>query len=128
MTQDKGLMLSMGNNSFDCTAKWGSNALSVSQHRTLHSTCTPAPSAPCLSPSLAGCRRHPAHVPPLSSDFPPPALSPLPFPQDAADILLMDDSFTSIVSAVKWGRNVFASVTKFLQFQLTANVVSRPGV
>jgi hypothetical protein len=43
--------------------------------------------------------------------------------QDAADILLMDDSFSSIVSAVKWGRNVYASVTKFLQFQLTANVV-----
>ena len=43
--------------------------------------------------------------------------------QDAADILLMDDSFSSIVSAVKWGRNVYSSVTKFLQFQLTANVV-----
>lgn len=47
--------------------------------------------------------------------------------QDAADILLMDDSFSSIVSAVKWGRNVYASVTKFLQFQLTANVVSFEG-
>mmetsp|Transcript_15651 Transcript_15651/g.38981 ORF Transcript_15651/g.38981 Transcript_15651/m.38981 type:complete len:1717 (-) Transcript_15651:132-5282(-) len=44
--------------------------------------------------------------------------------KDAADILLMDDSFSSIVSAVKWGRNVYASVTKFLQFQLTANVVA----
>lgn len=30
----------------------------------------------------------------------------------------------SIVSAVKWGRNVYSSVTKFLQFQLTANVVA----
>jgi Ca2+ transporting ATPase len=28
------------------------------------------------------------------------------------------------VSAVKWGRNVYSSVTKFLQFQLTANVVA----
>lgn len=44
--------------------------------------------------------------------------------KDASDILLMDDNFTSIVSAVKWGRNVYASVTKFLQFQLTANVVA----
>lgn len=42
----------------------------------------------------------------------------------AADILLLDDSFASVVSAVRWGRNVYASVTKFLQFQLTANVVS----
>jgi magnesium-transporting ATPase (P-type) len=30
----------------------------------------------------------------------------------------------SIVSAVKWGRNVYSAVTKFLQFQLTANVVA----
>ncbi|GAX83649.1 hypothetical protein CEUSTIGMA_g11073.t1 [Chlamydomonas eustigma] len=44
--------------------------------------------------------------------------------KDASDILLMDDSFTSVVSTVKWGRNVFASITKFLQFQLTANVVA----
>ncbi|KAL6757876.1 hypothetical protein V8C86DRAFT_2612655 [Haematococcus lacustris] len=44
--------------------------------------------------------------------------------KDAADILLMDDSFSSIVAAVKWGRNVYASVSKFLQFQLTANVVA----
>lgn len=44
--------------------------------------------------------------------------------KDAADILILDDSFSSIVSAVKWGRNVFASITKFLQFQLTANLVS----
>jgi Ca2+ transporting ATPase len=28
------------------------------------------------------------------------------------------------VSAVKWGRNVYSAVTKFLQFQLTANVVA----
>ncbi|KAG1672246.1 hypothetical protein FOA52_002948 [Chlamydomonas sp. UWO 241] len=44
--------------------------------------------------------------------------------KDAADILILDDSFSSIVSAVKWGRNVYASITKFLQFQLTANVVA----
>lgn len=44
--------------------------------------------------------------------------------KDASDILLMDDNFTSIVSAVKWGRNVYASITKFLQFQLTANIVA----
>ena len=43
---------------------------------------------------------------------------------EASDILLLDDSFQSIVSAMKWGRNVFSSVTKFLQFQLTVNVVA----
>lgn len=36
----------------------------------------------------------------------------------------MDNNFSSIVSAVKWGRNVYAGITRFLQFQLTINVVA----
>jgi Ca2+ transporting ATPase len=44
--------------------------------------------------------------------------------KDASDIILMDDNFTSIVSAVKWGRNVYDSIAKFLQFQLTVNLVA----
>ena len=44
--------------------------------------------------------------------------------KEAADIILMDDNFDSIVKAVKWGRNVYDSVRKFLQFQLTVNVVA----
>ncbi|GMF19701.1 unnamed protein product [Phytophthora fragariaefolia] len=44
--------------------------------------------------------------------------------KDASDIILMDDNFTSIVSAIKWGRNVYDSVAKFLMFQLTVNVVA----
>lgn len=44
--------------------------------------------------------------------------------RDAADIILMDDNFASIVVACKWGRNVFDSIQKFLQFQLTVNVVA----
>jgi Ca2+ transporting ATPase len=39
--------------------------------------------------------------------------------KDAADIILLDDNFASIVTAAKWGRNVYASIQKFLQFQLT---------
>ena len=42
----------------------------------------------------------------------------------AADILLMDDNFASIVVAVKWGRNIYASIQKFLQLQLTVNFVA----
>jgi P-type Ca2+ transporter type 2B len=42
--------------------------------------------------------------------------------KDAADIILLDDNFASIVTAAKWGRNVFASIQKFLQFQLTVNI------
>lgn len=42
----------------------------------------------------------------------------------ASDIILMDDNFTSIVVALKFGRSVFDNVRKFLQFQLTVNVVA----
>jgi calcium-translocating P-type ATPase len=42
--------------------------------------------------------------------------------QDAADILLLDDNFASVVKACMWGRNVYDSIAKFLQFQLTVNI------
>lgn len=41
--------------------------------------------------------------------------------KDAADILLLDDKFNSITSAVRWGRHVYTSVSMFLQMQLTVN-------
>lgn len=41
--------------------------------------------------------------------------------KEASDIILTDDNFNSIVKAVLWGRNVYDSIAKFLQFQLTAN-------
>ena len=42
----------------------------------------------------------------------------------ASDIIIMDDRFSSIVKAVLWGRSVFDNIRKFLQFQLTVNVVA----
>jgi Ca2+ transporting ATPase len=42
----------------------------------------------------------------------------------ASDIILLDDNFSSIVVALKYGRNVYDNVRKFLQFQLTVNVVA----
>mmetsp|Transcript_8449 Transcript_8449/g.18499 ORF Transcript_8449/g.18499 Transcript_8449/m.18499 type:complete len:167 (-) Transcript_8449:859-1359(-) len=44
--------------------------------------------------------------------------------KEASDIVILDDNFTSIVKAVMWGRNVFDGVRKFLQFQLSVNVVA----
>uniref|UniRef100_A0A915AW34 Calcium-transporting ATPase n=1 Tax=Parascaris univalens TaxID=6257 RepID=A0A915AW34_PARUN len=44
--------------------------------------------------------------------------------KEASDIILTDDNFTSIVKAIMWGRNVYDSISKFLQFQLTVNVVA----
>ena len=44
--------------------------------------------------------------------------------QKAADIVVMDDNFDSIVQAVKWGRSVYDNICRFLQFQLTVNIVA----
>jgi calcium-translocating P-type ATPase len=44
--------------------------------------------------------------------------------KDACDIVLQDDNFSSIVKACMWGRNVYDSIGKFLQFQLTVNLVA----
>lgn len=42
----------------------------------------------------------------------------------ASDIVILDDKFTSIINAIKWGRCVYDNICKFLQFQLTVNVVA----
>ncbi|CAD8180394.1 unnamed protein product [Paramecium pentaurelia] len=44
--------------------------------------------------------------------------------KDAADIILLDDNFSSIITACKWGRNIYNCIRKFIQFQLTVNVVA----
>lgn len=44
--------------------------------------------------------------------------------KEAADIVILDDNFSSIVKSVLWGRSVFGNIRKFLQFQLTVNAVA----
>jgi len=44
--------------------------------------------------------------------------------KSASDIVLTDDNFCSIEVAIKYGRNIFDNVRKFLQFQLTVNVAA----
>jgi P-type E1-E2 ATPase len=34
----------------------------------------------------------------------------------AADIIVLDDNFASIVQACKWGRSIYDNIRKFLQF------------
>jgi len=34
--------------------------------------------------------------------------------KEASDIILLDDNFASIITAVKWGRNIYENVRKFL--------------
>eukprot|EP01035_Chromulina_nebulosa_P017353 gene17353-22900_t len=44
--------------------------------------------------------------------------------QGASDIVILDDRFSSIVRSIMWGRAVYDNIRKFLQFQLTVNVVA----
>jgi P-type Ca2+ transporter type 2C len=44
--------------------------------------------------------------------------------RNACDIVLLDDNFVSLVSSIRWGRNVLNSIRKFLQFQLGVNLVA----
>lgn len=44
--------------------------------------------------------------------------------KDAADIIILDDNFSSIVKAVVWGRNIYDCIRKFIQFQLTVNITA----
>jgi Ca2+-transporting ATPase len=36
----------------------------------------------------------------------------------------MDDNFSTIINVAKWGRSVYINIQKFVQFQLTVNVVA----
>jgi Ca2+-transporting ATPase len=44
--------------------------------------------------------------------------------KEASAIILMDDNFTSIITALMWGRAVNDAVQKFLQFQITVNITA----
>lgn len=44
--------------------------------------------------------------------------------KEASDVVLMDDSFSTIARAVEWGRGIYENFRRFIQFQLTANLSS----
>ena len=44
--------------------------------------------------------------------------------KEASSIILLDDNFSSIVTALMWGRAVNDAVKKFLQFQITVNITA----
>lgn len=44
--------------------------------------------------------------------------------KNAADIILADDSFGTIVEAIKWGRGIYNNFQRFIQFQLTVNIIA----
>ncbi len=44
--------------------------------------------------------------------------------KEASDIVLLDDSFATIVKAIHWGRGIYENFQRFLQFQLAVNLSS----
>ncbi|KAJ3669222.1 hypothetical protein LUZ60_011172 [Juncus effusus] len=44
--------------------------------------------------------------------------------KENADVIVLDDNFSTIVNVVKWGRAVYINIQKFVQFQLTVNIVA----
>ncbi|MDD2997629.1 MAG: cation-translocating P-type ATPase [Candidatus Riflebacteria bacterium] len=44
--------------------------------------------------------------------------------KEASDIILLDDSFPSVVKGIMWGRSLYGNIQRFVMFQLTINVVA----
>jgi Ca2+-transporting ATPase len=44
--------------------------------------------------------------------------------REASDIILLDDSFASITSAVWWGRSLYENIQRFVLFQITINIAA----
>ncbi|THU74979.1 hypothetical protein C4D60_Mb04t39090 [Musa balbisiana] len=44
--------------------------------------------------------------------------------KESADVIILDDNFSTIVTVAKWGRSIYINIQKFVQFQLTVNVVA----
>ncbi len=44
--------------------------------------------------------------------------------KESADVVILDDNFSTIVNVAKWGRSVYTNIQKFVQFQLTVNLVA----
>jgi len=44
--------------------------------------------------------------------------------KEASDMILLDDSFSTIIKAVEWGRGLYDNFQRFIQFQLTVNIAS----
>lgn len=43
--------------------------------------------------------------------------------KDVSDVILLDDNLSSIVTSIKWGRNIFEGIRKFLQLVLCINLI-----
>jgi Ca2+-transporting ATPase len=44
--------------------------------------------------------------------------------KESSDIIVLDDSFSTIVTAVEWGRSIYRNIQRFIYFQLTVNLAA----
>lgn len=44
--------------------------------------------------------------------------------KESADVIVLDDNFSTIINVARWGRAVYINIQKFVQFQLTVNIVA----
>ena len=44
--------------------------------------------------------------------------------KEASDIVLLDDAFSTIVNAIRWGRGIYENFKRFICFQLTVNIAA----
>ncbi|TYI66779.1 hypothetical protein E1A91_D09G249900v1 [Gossypium mustelinum] len=44
--------------------------------------------------------------------------------RESSNIVILDDSFASVATVLRWGRCIYSNIQKFIQFLLTANVAT----
>ena len=44
--------------------------------------------------------------------------------KESSDIIILNDSFSTVVKAVEWGRSIYHNIQRFIFFQLTVNVAA----
>ncbi|MBO7563176.1 MAG: calcium-translocating P-type ATPase, PMCA-type [Bacteroidales bacterium] len=44
--------------------------------------------------------------------------------KESSDIIILDDSFSTVVTAVEWGRSIYHNIQRFIFFQLSVNVAA----
>ncbi|GJV45011.1 putative calcium-transporting ATPase, partial [Tanacetum coccineum] len=44
--------------------------------------------------------------------------------KESTYVITLDDNFSTIMTVAKWGRSVYVNIQKFVQFQLTVNIVA----
>ena len=44
--------------------------------------------------------------------------------KESSDIIILDDSFSTVVTAVEWGRSIYHNIQRFIYFQLSVNVAA----